>query len=37
MHRRVEWYLVNTDWCESAKAGSYDRELLGTGKVESML
>ena len=29
IHKTVQWYLDNPDWCERAQAGHYDRQRLG--------
>ncbi|MBB1335595.1 dTDP-glucose 4,6-dehydratase [Pseudoalteromonas sp. SG43-7] len=30
LRKTVDWYLVNTNWCENVQNGSYQRERLGT-------
>ena len=31
----VRWYLAHRDWCAAVQAGTYERERLGLGIVES--
>jgi dTDP-glucose 4,6-dehydratase len=32
IHKTVEWYLNNLDWCQRVQDGSYQRERLGAGR-----
>ena len=32
IHKTVQWYLDNLDWCQRVQDGSYQRERLGTTK-----
>ncbi len=31
IHKTVQWYLDNLDWCQRVQDGSYQRERLGAG------
>ncbi|HEX5041682.1 MAG TPA: dTDP-glucose 4,6-dehydratase [Candidatus Polarisedimenticolaceae bacterium] len=35
LQRTVRWYLAHRDWCAAVQAGTYERERLGLGIVES--
>lgn len=33
IRKTVQWYLVNSEWCQRVQDGSYQRERLGAGVV----
>lgn len=33
IHKTVQWYLDNLEWCRRVQDGSYQRERLGTGSI----